>query len=140
MANINVRVRGNRQMNSTFKRVARGRGLLPEKLWLEAFKPFTDRIERRGFGFTDRTGTLRGSLTKEYSRTPKTKALTGIKVIATATYAAVVERRHRSNDTRRGPPYWFGRAIQLSRKKIARNLARATERQLAKTAKRKVTS
>ena len=78
--------------------------------------------KRRGFGFTDRTGRLRGSVRLEQARSLRGRFKRGYALVARTPYAAFVEYRRRTRDTRRGPPYFIGRIVQLLRRR-ARRLA-----------------
>ena len=137
---FNIRVRGTRALNARINKVRRGAGRLSTDALEEAYKPLEQKLRRKRYGFTDRSGALRRSLKVEKDRRSSTK--TGLKITANAknkrgeAYAAAVEYKRRTKNRRPGPPYWLGRAIATTRKAIEKRLAKATEKALARTARR----
>lgn len=87
---------------------------------------------RRGFGFIDRTGRLRRSLRIEQSRDVRGRFTFGKALVAKTPYAAYVERRKRTRDKRRGPPYWLGEAVRRVLARANQKVKQAGERSLAR--------
>ena len=66
---------------------------------------------RRGFGFDDRTGRLRSSLTIEQARDSRGRFTAGFELVSRVRYAPYVEFKRRTRDRRRrvNGGYWLRR-------------------------------
>lgn len=104
---------------------------------------FINLVRRPNWGFFDRTHRLRQSVKVERLR--EDGKLVGVSVIAGDSianargeeYAGFVERKPRTVDSRPGPPYWFGRAWRIVRRRVTRLVNKEVEKRVAKQGRRR---
>ena len=131
-----VTLDGRRRLIANLRRTAASRVVVsaPVKAALTEVKR---EAERRGFGFTDRTGRLRRSLRMEQNRDARGRYQTGWTMVTRVPYAVFVELKRRTRDRRPGPPYWLAPATRRALARVRRTLRREISRGIAKVARRR---